>query len=119
MNDINLIRWLGVRYNAITDDVISQRGADGASAPRRAREALLRRFSIRRADGNPHGLISELLMAQGVHGANRDVGSTIEELLLDCFVMKPATVGHRRRERRVSFPGGWVWGRVGVRWRQG
>jgi NAD-dependent SIR2 family protein deacetylase len=90
MYDVNLIRWLGVRYNAICDDVAAQRANGGLNGHRetrdRIREALLRHFWIRRDDADPHGLIGELLDARGVRSVRLEAwGEPFEKLMLASF----------------------------------
>jgi hypothetical protein len=100
MNDVNLIRWLGTRYNAICEDVHSQRALSGeidADEVRdRARAALLRHFWIRKGDADPHGLVTELLLERGVRSvALEDWGAPFAALLASCFAAK--STARRRR----------------------
>lgn len=92
MCDVNLIRWLGVRYNAICNDVASQRGETRGETRERAHTALSRHFWIRNAGSDPHGLISELLAARGVRSIPLDSwGAPFQKLLLDAFAMERGT----------------------------
>ena len=87
MYDVNLIRWLGVRYNAIRDDIGAQGAYALASAARaRTRDALLRHFWIRRDESDPHGLISDLLLTRGVRAVPLEGwGEPFQRLLFGAF----------------------------------
>lgn len=92
MCDVNLIRWLGVRYNAICNDVASQRGGSGAATRERAHAALSRHFWVRNAGSDPHGLISELLAARGVRSIPLDGwGAPFQKLIFDAFAIAPGS----------------------------
>ncbi|MEO8900408.1 MAG: SIR2 family protein [Polyangiaceae bacterium] len=89
MTDVNLIRWLGVRHNAIRDDIAAQGTYTAAAARARTRDALLRHFWVRRDDSDPSGLISELLLARGVRSVSLEGwGSPFEKLMLGCFGLR-------------------------------
>jgi SIR2-like domain len=91
MYDVNLIRWLGVRYNAICNDVATQRGTSRAATRGRAHDALLRHFWIRNEGSDPHQLISELLLARGVRSVPLEAwGAPFQKLLFDSFGVKAA-----------------------------
>jgi hypothetical protein len=86
MTDVNLMRWLGVRYNAIKDDIAAQGLHSGNASRARSREALLRHFWIRRDESDPTGLISDLLLARGIRSVSLEAwGAPFEKLLLGCF----------------------------------
>lgn len=110
MHDVNLIRWLGVRYNAICDDVFSQdayRAPDKRKDARsRARDALLRHFWIRTEQSDPHGLIGEILLQRGVRSVPLSAwGAPFEQLLLDNFGLSaPATPGPAAGSVRKRAP---------------
>jgi hypothetical protein len=107
MNDVNLIRWLGTRYNAICEDVHAQRAVSGETdadeARGRARAALLRHFWIRKDDADPHGLVTDLLLERGVRSVPlENWGAPFAALLSTCFAAAKSTgarsVGGRARK---------------------
>ena len=101
MYDVNLIRWLGVRYNAICNDVASQHGQSRAATRKRAHDALSRHFWIRNESSDPHGLISELLLARGVRSVRLEAwGAPFQKLLFESFGMK--SKHGARKARRVA-----------------
>lgn len=103
MYDVNLIRWLGVRYNAICNDVASQRGTSKAATRERAHDALLRHFWIRNDGSDPHGLISELLLARGVRSVPlAGWGAPFQKLLFDAFGLKTKPESNRAVKARAS-----------------
>lgn len=87
MTDVNLMRWLGTRYNAVRDDVLAQhaaRASNGGEA--RARDALQRHFWIRTAAADSHGLISQLLLERGVRAVPLEAwGEPFQRLMRDSF----------------------------------
>lgn len=94
MLDVNLIRWLGTRYNAVRDDLASQsafvRGRGRASLRKRSREALQRHFWIRDAGADPQALIGEVLLERGVRSIVLDHwGLPFARLMSRCFAPRP------------------------------
>lgn len=91
MHDVNILRWLGMRYNAIKNDKASQRAALGLrqdeKAKRRSlRDALDRHFWIRPDRDDRDRLISELLRERGVMSVPIERwGPPFAALLTACF----------------------------------
>ena len=89
MTDVNLIRWLGVRYNAIRDDIAAQGIYSDSEARARMRDALVRHFWIRRDESDPSGLISKLLLARGVRSVSlAGWGAPFQKLMLGSFDLR-------------------------------
>ncbi len=86
MTDVNLIRWLGIRYNAIRDDIAAQGMYSGSAARARTREALQRHFWLRRDESDPTQLIGDLLLARGIRSVSLEGwGAPFQKLMLSCF----------------------------------
>jgi hypothetical protein len=92
MSDVNLIRWLGVRYNAICDDKLSQAAIvrprrDTRTTQSRTRAALARHFWIRTNAADPEGLVTQLLEERGVASVPIEAwGAPFEALVKRCFL---------------------------------
>ncbi len=90
MSDINLLRWLGFRYNEIVEDKQRQfersPNATVHSIATAQRRALERHFWIRPDHNDPYGLMSRLLHTRGVLPVPIERwGSPLTELLKACF----------------------------------
>lgn len=90
MFDVNLIRWLGIRYHAVRSDKKSEHESSGRSGPaarlRSERLALERHFWVRLPDDDPERLVSALLKERGVASVEIDGwGKPFERLIRGCF----------------------------------
>lgn len=89
MHDVNLMRWLGTRYNEVVHDTFEKRRRMGH--PRDARGAaqneLERHFWIRTADDDPTGLISDVVARRGLRSVELPSweGSAFADLMRECF----------------------------------
>ena len=89
MTDVNLIRWLGARYNAICDDKREQARTVGSRERREKtrgsmRAALARHFWIRPSD--PERVVGDLLRERGVTSVPIEHwGQPFERLVFECF----------------------------------
>jgi hypothetical protein len=95
MKDVNLVRWLGVRYHAIVTDkasqhaVASRKGRGPRNPERSRRSALERHFWIRPPSDDPDSLIGELLHERGVLSVEIDGwGAPFTALMAECFPSK-------------------------------
>lgn len=81
MRDVNLMRWLAVRFEEVTADA----RAHGEPAPE---EALRRHFWIHVAADDPTGILSEVLTRRGVHSVEIESWDDpgFSDLLRSCFV---------------------------------
>jgi hypothetical protein len=104
MTDMNLMRWLGTRYNAIRDDVLAQHAAQESNGGEaRVRDALLRHFWVRTAQADTHGLISALLLERGVRAVPLEAwGEPFQRLMRESFGASPSKIA--RGDSRGSRP---------------
>lgn len=69
MHDVNVLRWIGLRYHAIAEDKAAQSGRkmrDEEIRHRAVRTALERHFWIRPDSDDSDGLITDLMRERGV-----------------------------------------------------
>ncbi|HEX9619685.1 MAG TPA: SIR2 family protein [Polyangiaceae bacterium] len=90
MRDVNILRWLGVRYNAIAHDKTSQRAMlvrqDEKAMQRSLRLALDRHFWVRPDRDDAERLVSMLVRERGVTSVPLERwGAPFEALLTTCF----------------------------------
>jgi hypothetical protein len=92
MFDVNLIRWLGIRYHAVCTDKKSQRetertrGTQSRHGEPSERGSLERHFWIRLRHEDGDGLVSSIVRERGVMSVEiSDWGASFEELLDSCF----------------------------------
>lgn len=89
MTDINIMRWLGVRYNEIVRDKTSQyylSGKSEADALPAIRDTLRRHYWIRAKGDDAQGLVTRHLERRGVTAvAIDDWGGSFAELMRECF----------------------------------
>jgi hypothetical protein len=89
MSDMNLIRWLGLRANAVADDRATQYPGDPDKVRRATRAALQRHFWIRPDADDRSGLVTPLLERRGVTSVPIDSWSSPEfrRLLFGAFAV--------------------------------
>jgi hypothetical protein len=89
MHDVNVLRWIGLRYHAIAEDKAAQRGRklrDEETRHRSVRTALERHFWIRPDSDDSDGLITDLMRERGVTSVRIESwGAPLGELLRAAF----------------------------------
>lgn len=99
MHDVNLMRWLGTRYNAVRADVLSQHaGLASARGAARVRDALARHFWVHTRTADPHELIGALLKLRGVQPLRlSDWGAPFQRLMFESFGVSEPSSPRRKR----------------------
>lgn len=89
MHDVNVLRWIGLRYHAIAEDKAAQRGRkvrDEEIRHRSVRTALERHYWIRPDADDWDGLITDLMRERGVTSVRiASWGAPFGELLRAAF----------------------------------
>jgi hypothetical protein len=89
MHDVNVLRWIGLRYHAIAEDKAAERGRklrDEEIRHRSVRTALERHFWIRPDSDDSDGLITDLMRERGVTSVRiASWGAPLGELLRAAF----------------------------------
>ncbi len=93
MHDVNVLRWIGLRYHAIAEDKAAQRGRklrDEEIRHRSVRTALERHFWIRPDSDDSDGLITDLMRERGVTSVRiAGWGAPFAELMRAAFSCNP------------------------------
>jgi hypothetical protein len=89
MHDVNVLRWIGLRYHAIAEDKAAQSGRavrDEEIRHRAVRTALERHFWIRPDSDDSDGLITDLMRERGVTSVRiASWGAPFGDLLRNAF----------------------------------
>jgi hypothetical protein len=89
MEDVNLMRWLGLRQVEVENDYLSRQASSGLEAEKsldKLRDALSRHFWITTPDADPSRLIASHLERRGVGPIVIEAwGRPFQELIEGCF----------------------------------
>ena len=86
MRDVNLMRWLAMRYEEVVADARAH--GEDADAPE-----LRRHFWIHSKNTDPTGVLTEILRRRGVHSVEIPSweGAAFSDLLAQCFSRSPGS----------------------------